>query len=204
MKDVVDLIMSRQFLVGDADLVNCATASASTCDGDDDLIKVPFIVRVEQPPPDLVGQHLAEPQRPLPHRLVAHDDTAGDRHLLDHAQAEWKPKIQPNRVVDDLGRKAVACVARCHAARLSVLTRLRKQPSCQFDGAALGNKKSACCLSARGVTSVLNQTWSIIPWFSTEFHRIVEQKIGLYTYYVKLLSPNTTAALAALRCKSPS
>ena len=41
---------------------------------------------------------------------MAHDDAAGGQHLLDHAQAEREAEVEPDRVADDLGRKAVAGV----------------------------------------------------------------------------------------------
>jgi hypothetical protein len=78
-------------------------------------------------PPALVRKVLAELERPLPHALVADDDAARGQHLLDHAQAEGKAEIQPNRMADDLGRKPVAGVAgegrRCHPIRLRDLAR---------------------------------------------------------------------------------
>jgi hypothetical protein len=49
-----------------------------------------------QPPPDPVGEVLAELERPLPHGLVADDDAAGGQHLLDHAQAERETEVQPD------------------------------------------------------------------------------------------------------------
>src|SRR4051794_5847697 len=70
-----------------------------------------------QPPPDPVGERLAELQGPLPHALVADDDAACRQHLLDHAQAERKAEIQPNRVADDLGREAVAGIAGANGRR---------------------------------------------------------------------------------------
>src|ERR1700726_2899578 len=44
----------------------------------------------------------------MPDRLVRHRDATGRQHLLDHAQAQRKPKIQPYRVADNLSRVAVA------------------------------------------------------------------------------------------------
>ena len=76
---------------------------------------------------------LAELQRPLPHGLVADDDAARGQHLLDHAQAEGEAEVQPHRVADDLGRKAVAGVAgasrRRHPVRLPALPPIRKRPA---------------------------------------------------------------------------
>src|SRR5215213_3165436 len=81
-------------------------------DFDDDFIEMPFISGAGCPAPDLVGEVLAELACPLPHALVADDDAACRQHLLDHAQAERKAEIQPDRVADDLGRVAVAGIAR--------------------------------------------------------------------------------------------
>ena len=113
----------HQDVEDDAGLVNRAPQPVlHPGDHDDDLIEVPFVARTGQPPPDLVGERLAELPGPLPHGLVAHDDAAGGQHLLDHAQTERKPEIQPDRVADDRGRESMAGVAgaggRRHAARL--------------------------------------------------------------------------------------
>ena len=91
-------------------------------DADDDLIKVPFVATARRSPTDAVGEFLAELEAPLPDRLVRHRDAAGGQHLLDHAQAQREPKIQPDRVADDLSRVAMAGVNRVsrgpHPARL--------------------------------------------------------------------------------------
>jgi len=100
---------------------------------DGNLVEVPLVSGIGQPPPDLVSEVLAELERPLPHALVADDDAARSQHLLDHAQAEGKAEIQPNRMADDLGRKPVAGVAgegrRCHPIRLRDLARQGKPPT---------------------------------------------------------------------------
>ena len=80
---------------------------------------------------DLVGDRLAEFEAPLPHRLVADGDAAGGQHLLNHAQAERKAEIQPDRVADDLSREAIAGIDRvpgvvmpaCIACRLALPSR---------------------------------------------------------------------------------
>ncbi len=56
-------------------------------DGDDDLIKVPFVTTTGCAPTDAVGEFTAEFQAPLPDRLVCDRDAASGQHLLDHAQA---------------------------------------------------------------------------------------------------------------------
>jgi len=52
-----------------------------------DLVQVPFVPRARQPAADLVGEVLAELQRPLPHGLMADDDAARGQQLIHHAQA---------------------------------------------------------------------------------------------------------------------
>src|SRR5437762_5621239 len=91
-------------------------------DADDDLIEVPFVATPRRSPTYAVGEFPAKFEAPLPDRLVRHRDAAGGQHLLDHAQAQRKPKIQPDRVADDLSRVAMAGVNRVsrrpHPARL--------------------------------------------------------------------------------------
>src|SRR6202045_4343531 len=73
-------------------------------EADDHLIEVPFVATARRSPTDPVGEFPAEFEAPLPDRLVRHRDAAGGQHLLDHAQAQREPKIQPDRVADDLSR----------------------------------------------------------------------------------------------------
>ena len=44
------------------------------------------------------------------------------QHFLDEAQANWKPTIQPNRIGDNLARKAVAFVAHGRLGHLPAYT----------------------------------------------------------------------------------
>jgi hypothetical protein len=81
-------------------------------DADHNLIEMPLVSDGRQPPTDLVGEALAELHRPLPHGLMADQDAAGGQHLLDHAQAQGEPVVQPNRVADDFSREAVASIVR--------------------------------------------------------------------------------------------
>jgi hypothetical protein len=91
-------------------------------EADDDLIEMPFVATARRSPTDPVGEFPAEFEAPLPDRLVRHRDASGRQHLLDHAQAQREPKIQPYRVADDLSRVAMAGVNRVsrrrHPARL--------------------------------------------------------------------------------------
>src|ERR1700751_2695155 len=69
-------------------------------DGDDDLIQVPLVAALGGAPPNAVGELAAKFQTPLPDRLIGHRDAASRQHLLNHAQAQREPKIQPYRVAD--------------------------------------------------------------------------------------------------------
>src|ERR1700724_1360781 len=91
-------------------------------EADDHLIEVPFVATAGRSPPDPVGEVPAEFEAPLPDRVVRHPDAAGGQHLLDHAQAQREPKIQPESAADDLSELAMAGVnrvsRRAHPARL--------------------------------------------------------------------------------------
>jgi hypothetical protein len=43
---------------------------------------------------------------------VANQDAAGGQHLLDYAQAEREPEIQPDGMADHFSREAVAGIVR--------------------------------------------------------------------------------------------
>src|SRR5258706_10552279 len=81
-------------------------------EGDDHLIEVTLVATGGRSPRAPVGEFPAEFEAPLPDRLVRHRDAAGGQHLLDHAQAQREPKIQPYRVADDLSGVAMAGVNR--------------------------------------------------------------------------------------------
>jgi hypothetical protein len=61
--------------------------------------------------PETARVRRPELQRPPADRLIGHEDTALEQHLLNQAQAEWEPEIEPDRMGDDLGWKPVAFVA---------------------------------------------------------------------------------------------
>lgn len=70
---------------------------------DHDFIKVPLVSRRGQPTTDLVDEALSKRQRSLPHRLVADHDAAGDKNLVDIAQAEREEEVEPDRMTSDAG-----------------------------------------------------------------------------------------------------
>jgi hypothetical protein len=97
-------------------------------DADHDLIEMPLVSRRRKTAADLLGEILAEFQRPLPDCLVADQDASGRQHLLDHAQAQGKTEVQPDGIADNFRRKAVASVARMtrrvHPSRMQGLRHL--------------------------------------------------------------------------------
>jgi hypothetical protein len=56
------------------------------------LVQMPFVANPRQATADLVGERLAEFERPLAHGFVADDDAAGGQQLLHHARPSGKRK----------------------------------------------------------------------------------------------------------------
>src|ERR1700722_4917625 len=67
-------------------------------DQDDDLIHVPFVAASRGTLANLIGERLAELLPPLAHGLVRYANPARRQHLLNHAQAQGKPEIEPNGI----------------------------------------------------------------------------------------------------------
>src|SRR3984957_7390693 len=86
-------------------------------DRDDDLIHMPFVAASRRAPADLIRERLAELLPPLAHGLIGHANPAGRQYLLDHAQAQGKPEVEPNRITDDFRRKAMAAIEGFTSAR---------------------------------------------------------------------------------------
>src|SRR5437763_3974676 len=109
-------------------------------DFEHDLIQVPFVAASRQAATDLVGEMLAEFERPLPHRFMADDDAAGRQQLLNHAQPEREAEIYPDGMADDLGWEPIPGVVgasgRRHPTRLltPICSRKCGKPR-QVDGA---------------------------------------------------------------------
>jgi hypothetical protein len=110
-------------------------------DGDDDLIQVPLVAALGGTPTNAVGELAAKFQTPLPDRLIGHRDAASRQYLFDHAKAEWKPKVQPDRVADDLSRVSIAGINRIakrrHPAHLPDQPGSTKPALGQLDGAVI-------------------------------------------------------------------
>src|SRR6516165_7579674 len=68
----------------------------------------------------------AELQHPTPHRFIGDVELALGEQFLHVAVAQRKAEIEPDRVLDDLGRKTMAAIAeRSHAVTLTVRAALR-------------------------------------------------------------------------------
>ena len=107
-------------------------------------------------PADAVGEFAAEFQAPLPDRLVGDRDAASRQHLLNHAQAQREPEIQPDRVADELGRSSDSQ----HKEGLGgvvIQTQIPDYPgsakpeAAQLDG-ALSTTSCICCLENDNLT----------------------------------------------------
>src|ERR1700722_5680943 len=85
-------------------------------DRDEDFVQMPFVAARGSPLADLISEPLAELLSPLAHGLVGHANPAG-QYLLDHAQAQGKPEVEPNRIPDDFRRKAMAAIEGFTSAR---------------------------------------------------------------------------------------
>jgi hypothetical protein len=81
-------------------------------DGDDDLVEVPFVAAARGSPTGAVGEFPAEFQTLLPDRLIGDRNAASRQHLLNQAQAQREPEIQPHRLADEHGRVAIARIKR--------------------------------------------------------------------------------------------
>src|SRR5271166_1554976 len=92
-------------------------------------------------PTPSVGEFPAEFQAPLPDRLIGDRDAASRQHLLNHAQAQREPEIEPDRVTDQLRRVAMASINRVsgrrHLGQISDRLGPAKPDAPQLDGAPI-------------------------------------------------------------------
>src|SRR6516162_7935869 len=72
----------------------------------------------------------AELQHPTPHRFIGDVEPALGQQFLHVAIAQREAEIEPDRVLDDLGRKTMAAIAeRSHAATLTLRAALARPVS---------------------------------------------------------------------------
>jgi hypothetical protein len=75
------------------------------------LVQVPSIARPRAPLAQPSRDRGTEFQHPTSHRFVGDVESALGQQLLDIAVAQREPKIEPDRVLDDLGREPMAAIA---------------------------------------------------------------------------------------------
>jgi hypothetical protein len=63
-------------------------------DADDNFVEMPVVAAARSGQTQTSGIISAEFLGPAPDGFAADDDAAYRQHLLDHAQAQWEPKIQ--------------------------------------------------------------------------------------------------------------
>ena len=71
---------------------------------------MPLVARARAVATERIGVGLAKLPAPLAHRLVGQDDTALREQLLHVTVTEGEPKVEPDRVADDLRREPMAFV----------------------------------------------------------------------------------------------
>ena len=82
----------------------------SAVDGDKHFVEMPPHVRPRPSSSQLAGNGGAELQSPTADRLVGHIDTSLGEHVLDVAVAQSEAEIEPDGLLDDDARIAVAVV----------------------------------------------------------------------------------------------
>ena len=75
------------------------------------LVQVPAIARPRATPTQASCDRGTELQYPAPHRFVGNVEPSVGQQFLDIAVAQGEAEIKPDRVLDDLGREAMAAVA---------------------------------------------------------------------------------------------
>ena len=93
---------------------------AYTGDPDYHLVQMPAIARPRATLAQPSRDRGTELEHPAPHRFVGDVEPSFGQQLLDIAVAQGEAEIEPDRVLDDLGREAMAALAeRAHADILS-------------------------------------------------------------------------------------
>ena len=82
----------------------------SAADRNDDLVEMPFIAANRSAAINAIGEFPAEFLGPATNAFMADVNAACGEHFLDHAQAQRKPEIEPDRTTNDFGREAMATI----------------------------------------------------------------------------------------------
>src|SRR6516225_8831954 len=84
------------------------------------LVQMPAVAWPRATPAQPSGDHRPELQHPTPHRFVGEFEPTLGEQILHVAVAQGEAKVEPNRVLDNRRRKAVAAIReRDHGERLS-------------------------------------------------------------------------------------
>jgi hypothetical protein len=84
---------------------------------------VPLVTGAGAASTSWVGVGLPELGTPAPDRLVADHDATCQHQLLDLTKTQREPKVQPDTVIDNVQRVAVALIRRRRGAHPSDLSR---------------------------------------------------------------------------------
>ena len=84
---------------------------------DEHLVQMPGVTLAAAPGPQAPAVFEPERRTPLPDRLVGDGVPALGQQILDVAETEAEPVVQPDRVTDDVRRESVSSLAR-HAVTL--------------------------------------------------------------------------------------
>ena len=82
---------------------------------DHHLVEVP-IARAWAAPPQISCDPGPEFQNPAPHRFIGNLQAALGQEFLNVAVAQCEPEVQPNRVLDNRGREAMASIGQLQTA----------------------------------------------------------------------------------------
>src|SRR6516162_7772772 len=84
------------------------------------LVQMPAVAWRRATPAQPSGDHGPELKHPTPHRFVGEVEPALGEQILHVAVAQGEAKVEPNRVLDNRRRKAVAAIReQGHGERLS-------------------------------------------------------------------------------------
>src|SRR5271166_3559424 len=76
-----------------------------------DLVEMPSRMRFQAALSQVGRNHRSEMVHPTPNRLVRHRHSAFGQQILDVAQAEGEPEVEPYCLVNDFGRETIPGVA---------------------------------------------------------------------------------------------
>jgi hypothetical protein len=135
----------------------------ATIDLEIDFVQMPGRMRL-RPAFAKIGRDLGSKMvHPAAHRLIGNHDSAFHQQILNVAEAKGEPDIKPDRLLDNLGREAVAAIADLGHHRW-----LRLKPR---NGKPTDNVTRPLC----GILAVIDEEIKALKW--KLWHRQVERAI---------------------------